>query len=90
MRAAPGRGHRPVLDASSASAPVVTSGAVVPLLLSADEAQRCLSIDLAELAALVAAGRLPEVRLRADGPVRYRIDDVLAIANAATAEGLVP
>lgn len=69
---------------------LLIADAVVPLLLSPAEAQRCLSIDPAELAALVAAGRLPEVRLRADGPVRYRIDDVLAIANAATPDGLVP
>lgn len=88
MRAVLSDGGRSLLTASSALAPMVTPGAVVPLLLSSDEAQRCLSVDAAELTALVAAGRLPEVRLRAGGPPRYRIDDVLAIANAATAEGL--
>lgn len=69
---------------------MTVDAAVVPLLLSAEGVLRALSITDVELAELVVSGRLPEVRLRPGGPVRFRLDDVLLIANAATADGLVP
>lgn len=54
-------------------------------LLTPEEACEVLRATPEQLEELTSAGRLPVVRLTADGPVRFRSEDVVRVVD-----GLVP
>lgn len=60
--------------------------AALAFLLTAAEVAEVLRASSVQVDELVAAGRLPVVRLTSDGPARFRSEDVVALVEGLVAD----